>query len=53
VVPEQGLTSERLARAVDDAVAAPPPPRATLALDGAQAAARLLRDAAAGKRSAA
>jgi predicted glycosyltransferase len=53
VVPEQGLTSERLARAVDDAAAAPPPPRATLALDGAQAAARLLRDAAAEKRSAA
>ncbi|OWJ55839.1 glycosyltransferase family protein [Inquilinus limosus] len=52
VVPEAGLTPERLARAVDDAMAAPPPPRAALALDGARAAATLLRDAAE-KRSAA
>lgn len=46
VVPEAGLTPERLARAVDDAMAAPPPPRAALALDGARTAAALLRDAA-------
>lgn len=46
VVPEAGLTPERLARAVDDAMAAPPPPRAALALDGARTAAILLRDAA-------
>jgi predicted glycosyltransferase len=46
VVPEAGLTPERLARAVDDAMAAAPPPLPALALDGARTAAALLRDAA-------
>jgi predicted glycosyltransferase len=53
VVPEHGLTAERLARAVDDAIAAPAPTRAALALDGARTTATLLGEAAAGKRSAA
>jgi len=53
VVSEAELTPERLARAVDEAVAAPPPPRAALAMDGARTAAEILRDAAARRRSAA
>ncbi|TSD88954.1 glycosyltransferase [Mycobacterium sp. KBS0706] len=52
VVPEAGLTPERLARAVDDAMAAPPPPRAALALDGARTAAILLCDAASSRSAA-
>lgn len=52
VVPEAGLTPERLARAVDDAMAAPTPPRAALALDGARTAAVLLRDAASSRSAA-
>lgn len=52
VVPEAGLTPQRLARAVDDAMAAPPPPRAALALDGARTAAVLLRDAASSRSAA-
>lgn len=46
VVPEAGLTPDRLARAVDAAVAAPAPPHAALALDGAETTARLLCQAA-------
>ncbi|MGL4960603.1 MAG: glycosyltransferase family protein [Inquilinus sp.] len=52
VVPEAGLTPERLARAVDDAMAAPPPPRSVLALDGARTAAIMLRDAASSRSAA-
>ncbi|MGK9165936.1 glycosyl transferase [Inquilinus limosus] len=52
VVPEAGLTPQRLARAVDDAMAAVPPPRAALALDGARTAAAILRDAASSRSAA-
>jgi predicted glycosyltransferase len=42
VVPEAGLTPERLAQAVDRALAAPPPARLAVDCDGAAASARLI-----------
>jgi predicted glycosyltransferase len=45
-IPEAGLTPERLAEGIAQALAAPPPPPFTPALDGAAVTARLLIEAA-------
>lgn len=50
MVSEAGLTPQRLAAAVDAALAAPPPPPLDLATDGADAAARILLEAAGRRR---
>ena len=43
VIEEDGLSSQRLARAVEEALTAPPPPAHDLDLDGARGTARLLQ----------
>ena len=43
VIEEDGLSSQRLARAVEEALTAPPQPAHGLDLDGARWTARLLR----------
>ncbi|MCA8907033.1 MAG: glycosyl transferase [Rhodospirillaceae bacterium] len=50
VTAEAGLTPERLAAAVDAALAGPPPPPLDLATDGAAATARILLEAAGRRR---
>jgi predicted glycosyltransferase len=44
IVGEDGLTSARLAGAIEAALAGPPPPRAKLDLDGARKSAEILRE---------